>query len=81
MNGCEKLEDSLLDKVSGGVYEGSTTSYIVVKGDTLESVARRFYTDVKTIKRLNSILLNRWLRPGELLVVPNAGNPVLTVNR
>ena len=74
------LDDQLLDKVSGGVYRGATTTYIVMKDDTLEAIAKRYYTDVKTIKRLNGISLGFWLRPGDILIVPNSGNPALTVN-
>lgn len=81
MADSSKLNEDQLAAVSAGAYTGATTTYVVVKGDTLESIAQRFNTDVRTIKRLNGIIFNKWLRAGEILTVPNLSGQVLTVGK
>jgi membrane-bound lytic murein transglycosylase D len=52
--------------------EATTTIYIVRRGDTLSSIARRNRTSVAALKRLNNIR-GTLIRPGQRLKVPARG--------
>jgi len=60
---------------SSGSPTGNT--YIVIRGDTLYSIARRYETTVETIKRLNNLSSNL-IYIGQHLVVPQNILPVAT---
>ncbi len=53
-------------------------SYIVVNGDTLYAIARRYNTTVDTIKKLNNLTSNI-LQIGQVLKIPSA-NPIFYFN-
>src|ERR1700677_3851230 len=50
------------------------TSYTMVKGDTLDSIAHKFDTSIKAIAALNKITKSQYkkLRPGKALQIPPA---------
>ena len=54
----------------------STTSYTVVAGDTLFSIARRFGTDVSTLVTLNGLDNPNLVMTGQVLNVPAPGAAV-----
>ena len=47
-----------------------TREYVVQRGDTFSSIARRFDTSVETLRRLNPRIRPRDLRPGHVICVP-----------
>jgi murein DD-endopeptidase MepM/ murein hydrolase activator NlpD len=56
-----------------------STSYRVVKGDTLYSIAREFSVTITSIQELNNLSANYMLREGDYLKIPNnAATPVKT---
>lgn len=48
-------------------------TYIVRRGDTLFSIARRYGTNVETLQRLNGLSNPNQIRAGQVLIVPDAG--------
>ena len=46
-----------------------TTTYIVIKGDTLYQIAKKFNTTVETLKSLNNLTSNT-LSIGQKLIIP-----------
>ena len=86
----KKLQNNLTDYVEGVVkaiadYGGYTytppgmsnkDTYIVQKGDTLSSIAKRFNTTVSELKTLNNLTTD-FLQVGQLLFIPtNISTPV-----
>lgn len=59
--------------------ETNYTTYTVVKGDTLYSIAKRYNTTVDTIKNLNNLTSNT-LSIGQVLKIPtsSSGNNYIT---
>ncbi|MDW8100145.1 MAG: LysM peptidoglycan-binding domain-containing protein [Anaerolineae bacterium] len=49
-------------------------TYIVRRGDTLFSIARRHGTNVETLQRLNGLSNPNQIRAGQVLIVPDAGD-------
>jgi len=49
-----------------------STSYRVVKGDTLYSIAREFSVSITSIQELNSLSANYVLKEGDFLKIPNS---------
>ncbi len=45
--------------------------YVVIRGDTLFNISRRFNTDVETLVRLNNIADPDVIFPGRILIIPN----------
>ena len=52
---------------------GSTTSYVVRRGDTLSAIARRYNTTVGVLMWLNNITNPNRIRVGQSLLVPGSG--------
>lgn len=50
----------------------SIAAYVVHAGDGLSSIARRFGTTPATLTRLNTLLENSVIHPGDVLLVPTA---------
>ncbi len=48
-------------------------TYIVQRGDTLFSIARRYGTNVGTLQRLNGLPNPNQIRVGQVLIVPDTG--------
>lgn len=75
-------------KISDPKIENSKTDiYVVVKGDTLHSIARKFGTNISTIKRFNDLSSDN-LKIGYVLKVPSSsvtysksGNLIYTVSK
>jgi lipoprotein NlpD len=62
-----------------GSPAAGNTSYRVVKGDTLYSIAREFSVTIASIQELNSLSANYVLKEGDFLKIPNnAVAPVKT---
>ena len=57
-------------KIPSGTTGSGTTTYTVVSGDTLYSIARKFNTTVNEIKNLNNLSSNT-LRIGQILKIPS----------
>lgn len=51
---------------------GNTRSYVVHSGDTLYGIARRFDSDVDTLRRLNGLSAHALIHPGLRLRVPDS---------
>lgn len=60
-------------------FSGESSTYIVLAGDTLSKIARRFNTDVKTLMAVNNIQDAAKLRAGQELTVPGSGTQVVRV--
>lgn len=58
--------------------QDSTTTYVVQRGDTLYSIARRFGTTVQELVRLNAIHNPNSIRVGQRLLVPATATPTPT---
>ena len=58
--------------------ESNTSTYTVVKGDTLYGIANKYNTTVSELKSLNN-LTNNTLSIGQVLKVPSSGNVTYTV--
>jgi LysM repeat protein len=54
---------------------GSGQVYIVQRGDTLFSIARRFGSTVEAIQRANGIVNPTYISVGQRLVIPEGGVP------
>lgn len=52
---------------------GSTSTYTVVGGDTLYSIARRSGTDIATLVALNGLANPNQIFPGQVLKLPSSG--------
>src|SRR5690606_15650562 len=59
------------------VYSGDAT-YVVQPGDTLSSIAARYYTTIGTLAQLNNILNPNLIFIGQVLRVPSYGAPQVT---
>lgn len=59
---------------------GGTVTYVVVPGDTLGAIARRFGTTVTSIAQLNGIVNPNLIRVGQRLIISGTG-PVPTPTR
>jgi LysM repeat protein len=59
------LNDEVLQDVSGGTQ----IPYIVVPGDTMEEIAKRFHCTVEQICRWNNIRNPQDLRVGQKLII------------
>ncbi|MBN1976382.1 MAG: LysM peptidoglycan-binding domain-containing protein [Anaerolineae bacterium] len=55
---------------------GGTVTYIVQRGDTLYSIARRYGTTVEAIASANGITNPNLIRVGQKLTIPTSGSPV-----
>ena len=55
---------------------GGTVTYIVQRGDTLYSIARRYGTTVEAIAAANGITNPNLIRVGQQLTIPTSGSPV-----
>ena len=64
------LSGSELNEVSGGAYVGPCIQYVVVKGDTLSKIARRYGTTVDILVELNHIKNRDLIRIGQVLLIP-----------
>ena len=53
-----------------------STSYTIVAGDTLYSLARRFGTTVEAITAVNPGIIPEMLRIGQVICIPGAGTPM-----
>jgi LysM repeat protein len=49
-------------------------TYIVQRGDTLFSIARRYGTNVETLQRLNGLSNPHQIKAGQVLIVPDSGD-------
>lgn len=58
--------------------QGETETYIVQRGDTLYSIARRFNTSVADLVRLNDITNPNFIYVGQRLLVPASVSPTPT---
>ena len=70
-----KTDTTVLDPediadVTGGVYIGPCTTYVVVKGDNLTKIAKRNHTDVDTLVKLNRIRNRDRIYIGQVLLIP-----------
>ena len=59
------LNDEVLQDVSGGTQ----IPYIVVPGDTMEEIAKRFHCTVEQLCRWNNIRNPQDLRVGQKLII------------
>ena len=60
---------------------GGTASYLVVRGDTLYSIARKFSVTVEAIREANSLPPNYLLKEGDSLMLPSgAAQPSVAQN-
>ena len=67
----EALADDVLEKVSGGVYNGAVFMYTLQPGDKLSVLAHRFGTTVRILQELNDLTDDPdQLRPGRTLMIP-----------
>jgi len=55
-----------------GSPAAGNTSYRVVKGDTLYSIARKFSVTIASIQEINSLSENYLLKEGDILKIPNS---------
>lgn len=70
-NVINTLFGNLNSCVTENITEGSFTTYTVVKGDTLYSIASKFNTTVDAIKNLNNLSSNT-LSIGQILKIPTS---------
>ena len=67
----EALADDMLEKVSGGAYNGAVFMYTLQPGDKLSVLAHRFGTTVRILQELNNLNDDPdQLRPGRTLMIP-----------
>ena len=67
----EALADDVLEKVSGGAYNGAVFMYTLQPGDKLSVLAHRFGTTVRILQELNNLTDDPdQLRPGRTLMIP-----------
>ena len=67
----EALADDVLEKVSGGAYNGAVFMYTLQPGDKLSVLAHRFGTTVRILQELNDLTGDPdQLRPGRTLMIP-----------
>jgi len=48
-------------------------TYIIQRGDTLFSIARRYGTTIETLQRLNGLANPHQIKAGQVLIVPDSG--------
>ena len=67
----EALADDMLEKVSGGAYNGAVFMYTLQPSDKLSVLAHRFGTTVRILQELNNLTDDPdQLRPGRTLMIP-----------
>ena len=67
----EALADDMLEKVSGGAYNGAVFMYTLQPGDKLSVLAHRFGTTVRILQELNNLTDDPdQLRPRRTLMIP-----------
>ena len=67
----EALADDMLEKISGGAYNGAVFMYTLQPGDKLSVLAHRFGTTVRILQELNNLTDDPdQLRPGRTLMIP-----------
>ena len=67
----EALANEMLEKVSGGAYNGAVFMYTLQPGDKLSVLAHRFGTTVRILQELNKLTDDPdQLRPGRTLMIP-----------
>ena len=67
----EALADDMLEKVSGGAYNGAVFMYTLQPGDKLSVLAHRFGTTVRILQELNNLTDDPdQLRSGRTLMIP-----------
>lgn len=64
---AEKKGPSLAKSTAGS---GGTSLYRIRKGDNLWGIARRFDTDVKSLRRANSLSPGQVIYPGDRIIIP-----------
>lgn len=64
------LGQQLIVPVAGGTSTGQGQTYVVQKGDTLLSIARRFGVTVAQLQSANNITNPDRIYPGQVLVIP-----------
>lgn len=52
--------------------------YQIAPNDTIVSIAGKFNTAIDEIRKINGMVLNTMLVPGNYIVVPNSGNDIYT---
>lgn len=65
----KELSENEVSGVSGGA-DGEYLYYAVTWGDTLPWIARRFFTTVETLIKLNNIKDPEKLQLGQILIIP-----------
>jgi len=60
----------ILDLPVGSLNETGTTPYVIIKGDTLFSIGRRFNSEAGLIAALNNIKNPNFIKPGQKILVP-----------
>jgi LysM repeat protein len=60
---------------SGGGWSGGSTVYVVRRGDTLYSIARRYGTTYRAIAATNGLYYPYTIYVGQRLVIPGWGTP------
>ena len=67
----EALADDMLEKVSGGAYNGAVFMYTLQPSYKLSVLAHRFGTTVRILQELNNLTDDPdQLRPGRTLMIP-----------
>lgn len=67
----EALSDDMLERMSGGAYNGAVFMYTLQPGDKLSVLAHRFGTTVRILQELNNLTDDPdQLRPGRTLMIP-----------
>lgn len=74
-------EKNLAESVARGIYNyiKKENVYIVLKNDTLYSIARKFNTTVSKLKEINN-LVNNIVNPGQTLIIPKEEKEITSPN-